>query len=337
MQQPSAPDPQQTVSRVRSELSAALAATPSNVFSPAWRHALEELGVDALLGVRLRDTLEDIFNRNQITPSTALEEVQGLSEAVQALETNAQQILDGFEALDIAADHLQPGEFEVGVLIPRGAVQGQLAPLGREFVALDRLLQPFEELVTGTRPPFLVRSISASEFGAFVEAAPPVAAFLAVSVERVVALYKQLLEIRKLKSELDSQNVPAEALAPLESHANQLMEAGIKTAVEELVAEYATRHDAGRLNELKIELSLSLNGIANRIDSGYNFEVRVAPLPPAEDDEGEEESDRPTDLQAQVEVVLERSEALQFINAAGAPILSLQESRPEDRPASSRD
>ena len=76
--QPQSPQFQQQVSQHLTTLYASLANAPSNNFSPAWKQALKELGVHDLLGANLSNHVREIFERNQITPSVAFQELQWL-------------------------------------------------------------------------------------------------------------------------------------------------------------------------------------------------------------------------------------------------------------------
>jgi hypothetical protein len=147
-----------------------------------------------------------------------------------------------------------------------------------------------------------------------------------VAVERVVKFYKQLLEIRKLQNELREQNVPDENLSGIEAYANSFMQENIDVVVEDVLTEFYEHADDGRQHELKIELRQSLNKIANRIDNGFNIEVRVTPV---EGDGGEESQD--ADLKQNVDLIVNACPTLQFLKREGRPILSLPEGEEETR------
>ena len=53
--------------------------------------------------------------------------------------------------------------------------------------------------------------------------------------------------------------------------------------VEELITEHGRQLDAGRDNELRMELNISLRDLATRIDRGYHIDVRAGALPPADE------------------------------------------------------
>jgi hypothetical protein len=310
---------QQQVSATLQELEG-LSSSPSNAFPPTWRQTLEELQIDGLLGSELLDQIREIFARNQITPAVALQEIEEIATALTELDSGLSQLLAGLDHFKVGSEVLLPGQAELGILIPRRDVDQDLARLGREFVDLQQLFGPFVEIATGSRPPFVVQTIASSDFQVFLELAPKAGALIALGLERVVAMYKSVLEIRRLRQELEDQGVPTDDLASVGNFANNRMSAGIEEVVDELVTDTVVT-DTGRLNELRVAVTLSLNGIANRIDKGYNIEVRAS-VEPLDDDSEAEVS--PSDAQAVQRINL-AGPSMRFINTSGKPILSLPE------------
>ena len=78
------------------------------------------------------------------------------------------------------------------------------------------------------------------------------------------------------------------------------------------------------MNELTDALRISLNKLANRIDRGYNIEVRVAELPKQEVQEGQDNADQTEKIQ-HFEAIKKAAPNLQFIRLDGEPVLSLPE------------
>ena len=109
--------------------------------------------------------------------------------------------------------------------------------------------------------------------------------------------YKTLLEIRKLNLEIKKLGVPEESAKGIE--------------------EYANRH-GGRKNELTTAIRFSLNIIANRIDQGYNIEVRCEPLPTAD-------SEHTAEQRAAIATVQANAANMKFLKLDGKPILKLAE------------
>lgn len=324
--QPNQPQYQQQVSSTLTTLYQALENSPSNDFPPTWRQALSELGGDGLLGIELRTRIQEIFSRNQITPSVALGEITPIHKTVSTLEEAFDSITTAFSQLSIGSDDIEPGYCELGILIPRLFVNNNLAEFGEEIIELNQILGVFAEISTGSRPDFKIRTVSSSDLNVFLDSLPEIGACLAVAVERLVALYKTLLEIRKLNNELKSQGVPVQQLEGVELHATKVMDDGIDKLIPEIMKQYYKRSDAGRKNELTTELKISLKKLAARIDRGYNFEVRVKSVPASSDQDKTGES---AESSEHITRIQQSAKALQFIKQTGDPILSLPDGRPK--------
>lgn len=324
---PQQPTHQQNVSSLRSAIENLLTEADSDDFSPAWRQVVEELGAEGLLGRRLRDRLEAIFVRNEITPSAAAAEVTEIASELRAFQTRIAELVASLEGLGVGAEQLAAGDFELGFLIPRKEVDDEMGELGRELVRLKALLGPFLELSVGGRPDLVVRSISSSDFMIFLLASAPTALTIAKTMESLVTSYEKLTTIRLNLQALKQNGVPEEALEKVKEHAGATMSEGIESLAEELLEEASTPPDPGRANELRVELKLSLNGLANRIDRGFNVEVRAGEVEAPSDDEA---GDVP-ELEAQREaarLVKAKQRELQFRRRDGHPILELPE--PQD-------
>lgn len=315
--QPQAPEFQQQVSKQFTTLNTSLKDAPSNNFSPAWRQVLEELGLNDLLGDNLLKRVQKIFESNTITPSVALEELRQLNEQLVARKAALGQVIAAFKQLEIGAEELEPGQCEVGILIPRSAINDKLNEFANALKELNTEFGAFCELTIGSRPGFKIRSVSSSELSVFLQIAPIVMLVITIAVERIVGIYKQILEIRKLHGEMKNQGVPSKALKDVLDYANKKMSEGIEKLVPELLDKYYQNKDAGRRNELATELRFSLNKIAKRIDKGYSVEVR-AQSPSEEDKSSEAEY---------IKVILAASKNLQFLRLEGEAILTLPESQ----------
>lgn len=327
--QPGQPIYEQQVSEYYETLRTALVSAEKNTFSPTWMQVLDEIGASDVLGDSLNDRIKEIFSKNQITPSLALQELQTILTELQALDSALDQLLAAFKQLDIGAEELPPGDCEVGILVPRTFVDNRLDRFSEELNELNQIFGVFSEVATGGRPGFEIRAISSSDLSIFLDAAPAVGACVAVAMERLIALYKQLLEIRKLKGELETQGLEKENLKGIEKHANSVMDNGVEKLVQELLSEFHHVDDNGRKNELAIELKYALKKIANRVDRGFNIEVRMTEPDEVEADEGSAEDQEATAQNRHHTRITSAAETLQFLKLEGDPILTLPEERPE--------
>ncbi|MCP3879976.1 MAG: hypothetical protein GY701_16525, partial [Sulfitobacter sp.] len=216
---------QNQVSSLRSQVESALDASSVDDFSPLEVQVLEELGITHLVGHELRQTVERAFVGNQITLATARDEIGEFVEPLSELQAQLTSLLDSLTWFDIGAEELASGQFEVDILIPREAVRNELGRLGDEFREIEDLLLPFVELATGSRPPIEVRTIASSDFTVFLMALPAAAACVAKAVEKILDVYKRIMDIRLVKAQIEALDLPdgsqaVEAAAgPLEDYA----------------------------------------------------------------------------------------------------------------------
>ncbi len=325
--EPSQPDYQQQVSVFYEVLRNALESSAVNTFSPTWRQVLIEVGAAELLGLELDERVGEIFSRNQITPSVAHQKLQIIFTEIQTLSSSIDQMLDSFRKLKIGSEELPVGDCEVGVLVPRTFVNNRLDKFSEELGELNQIFSVFAEVATGGRPGFEIRAISSSDLSIFLDAAPAAAACIAVAIERIIALYKQLLEIRKLQGELANQGLAKNSLKGIEDHANGLMEQGIEILVKELLADFYKADDSNRKNELSIELKYALKKVANRVDRGFNIEVRMTEPEATESDSDEQEDAAAKTATSHHARIARASKTLQFLKLEGDPILSLTEEK----------
>lgn len=319
------PQHQQALSQSLKAIVTVTTDAPSDSFSPTWREILKEIGGEDLLGIHLKAQIDAIFARNQITPAVALEELQTLNARLQAFKTALDHCESALGHFNIGDETLNPGECEIGVLIPRSAVENQLLEFADELKEVGFILNTFSEVVTGKKDDLSIRTISSSELLVHLQASAPYAACVAVCVERVVALYKQLLEIRKLNSEIKKQGVPDKEVSGIENYANELMEKGIDKIANEVVKDFHKKDDKGRKNELTTAVRISLNMIANRIDQGFNLEVRVAPMPKEEGEDAKDTDGAAEELQRAITAIQSATPNMQFMKLEGKPLLRLPE------------
>lgn len=326
--QPQQPTHQQQLSAHLTNLYNKLESSPVEDYSPAWRDAMIELRVEDEFGSKLETKIKDIFERNQITPQSALEELTKIHEEISGTESNLTGLVDGLEYFGVGEDELTENECEVGVIVPRSYVQDNLKSFGSELVEIEKTLLVFSELATGQREPLKIRQISSSELSVFLQYLPEVGACVAIAVERIVALYKQLLEIKKLKKDLVAQEVPEEQLIGIDTHAASIVSPALDKLATELIEKYGDHLDQSRQNEVSIEVRHSLNKLANRIDRGFNIELRVSPIKEEEAEEIDENED-PSPTKQAIKQIIESGSKINHLQQTGEPVLFLPENNEE--------
>src|SRR5205807_32403 len=134
----------------------------------------------------LKTRIENVVSRNEITPALAKEEIDTINTRLQTLRESVSQLRTALSNLQVGAETLEPGQCEIGFLIPRPAVDDELDELGEEFEELDQILRTISEVATGDGGPVKVRAISSTDFMLFVTQHPAAAALLALIVDELV-------------------------------------------------------------------------------------------------------------------------------------------------------
>jgi hypothetical protein len=260
-----------------SELYSALDESPSNSASQSRLGILEEIRASNKVGLGLRKRIQKILETNNVTPANALAELQKLLEELLRFAQIVTQMVAGFEELRIKYDDLGPGETEIGITVPFLVVSSNLEGVGNELHEFDKALKIFGELVEENPTSPIVKTIGSSALQIFLESTPAIALCIATALERLCALYKQILEIKLLRKKLGEQSLPEKVTEPIEAYERQIASKAIEKIANDLVKEFSSKRDKARENELKNGVRRALRFLAEQIDKGVDMEVRSEP------------------------------------------------------------
>lgn len=327
---------QQEVVANRSALSAALDGSRINSMPQLDLDILEDLGVSRLVASVGASRVDEAFHGNDITPAVAASEIASYVTDLSELTSNLEYFRSAASYFGISPEELDPGVAELAVLVPRMDVREEAVLFARELTRLDTFVRPFYEVNGESPKPSRLAAISSSDYGVYLDLAPHVALSVGAAVAFVLSQYKKVLEIRLLSSQVEALKSDSEdsdahfesAAELLKTAATNLMSQAIDKHVETLDLDLAI--DDGRKNELKASLRVSYRYIAERVDRGYNFDVRVG-----DDDEAEDDESEGTESVAQA--IRNLGPDLTFINRSGKPILELNATNDVDTAADADD
>lgn len=323
---PQDPNHQKKLVQSLNNLKETLKNSTYNDYSPSWKQIINEIGGKNLFGVELEQRIEEIFARNQITPANALEEIKQINNTFTKFQEYVKQAISSLTGLHIGKEELEEGQCEFGYSIPRDFVDNKLANFEDEIHELNFILNSLSEAITGKKQDYDVKTISSSDFLLYIIIGLQVADILSKATERILSIYKQILEIKKLRNELKEQGVPATKTKGIETHANSMMEKEIKKIAKEIIDDNYNGEE-GRSNELNNAVTFALNKLANRIDNGFNVEIRIKALPEPEEDEETELTDEDIKKYEKVRSIIERSKKIEYIKSGGKSILELPEGK----------
>jgi hypothetical protein len=267
---------QQQVSSHLEKLRASLAAIETNNFPPGWKQVLTEHKLTYFIGTELLKHLLEIFSRNAITPTIALKDIQEVQLELTQDVTAATELVNGFKRLEFPTDDLNPGEAEVGLLVPRESISSKLDRFTKELNDTAKIIGVFEELTTGQRREPTIRTLSSTDLTVLLDIWPISGVALAAAIERIASFYKQVLEIKKLKAEITRLALPEKMTQQLDQEANEKMEANLRLLRDEVTQDY--KGEKTRKHELENEILKRY--IASQIKSTKAFILNFARASP---------------------------------------------------------
>ena len=109
----------------------------------------------------------------------------------------------------------------------------------------------------------------------------------------------------------------------MEDYVSDTMEPKIREIAEDVVSK-AKLDDQDRLNELTTELTKQLNALIERVDRGFDVNVRAGEIPEEVEGDVEEEEVVDRTTREAAEQIIEAQPGLEFMNVSGKPILHLE-------------
>jgi hypothetical protein len=250
-------------------------ACPSNSFTVSEHEILVETNGAKLTGNGLYKNVLHTLTVNNMTPVDAVTGLNQIHTKLSKYKTSIDNLVISFGELEIEFDELKSKEYEIGYLIPREITDNTLKGVVNEFKSLDDLLLTIKEIVSEEVGSNKIRTISNSAFQVFLESTPVVIGFIIVSVERIVALMKSVLELKQLYDSMQNKSIPDKIVEDLKLHIDSSISIGIGKIAQELIQEHYSKKDSGRANELETLLRKHLSYLADRIDKGATIEAKM--------------------------------------------------------------
>ncbi|RUW99886.1 hypothetical protein EOA30_23055, partial [Mesorhizobium sp. M8A.F.Ca.ET.059.01.1.1] len=276
---------QQTFASAVDQLRTALSEA-ATLLSPAEVERLRELGAADYFLPTMSEKIATWLAENPATPAVANEKLTELIGARNVFITEAEQLVGHLDHLDIKVQELEPGEAEIGFLLPRELFGNQFDRLIKELSVVNRIIGAFAEVATGSAETVEVRQISTSDPTFVLGLGLATIVAIGKSITWALDTWKRVDEIRRLKNEA------AKVIALKGSAIEELFDKQIKDTVKEEIQKQVaaflkeSQADAGRKNELRTSLTWALESVLARVERGFAVEIRF--LPPLADGDVEE-------------------------------------------------
>ncbi|MBN8683728.1 MAG: hypothetical protein J0L99_13880 [Chitinophagales bacterium] len=246
----------------------------SNKYNPSNLKIVEFIGGSSYFGLPGFQKLEDILNKNSYdikkTVIDLQEFIQKRTEFINATTTT----IDSLVKLNIRPHFHSDDIFEVGLLMPKELTNNKINKITKELNQWDKVFKTLQEITSGSAEDTEISFINNGSLEFFIDNAPPIAACLAVIVERIVKIYKNITEIRNLKEKLKELGVSTGEQKTIEQQEKDLLNKELDKIANDIVKDFASKQlDSGRINELKIAIKGHITYIARCIDGGMIIEI----------------------------------------------------------------
>jgi len=248
---------------------------PTNV---SFRLFLDEIHASNFVGNKLRQQVQEIISGTSFSPMEMLESLEAFSKSFGGIVATVYNVRAALATLGVEIDHVADGEYELGALFPRDVIGESLNDLTKKFDHLNRLVSAIMELQGAAARSPRIRTISASWWQVFLDLQSEAAVLvLVVALEKIVALYKSNLEIKKLRNELAKNDLSPEITALIDAEIEKKVEAGIEAIATDVRKKANANVDQARANGLEVQRKLELKHVARRLNQGAAYEVVAGP------------------------------------------------------------
>ncbi|MCG7900718.1 MAG: hypothetical protein JAY85_19940 [Candidatus Thiodiazotropha weberae] len=318
---PAQPQSQSELGKMRAKINESLSNSAVNSFNIIDIEATKELGVDGFIGNVLRDKIEQVFVGNDITPSVALENLTELHNAFLDKIEKLTFILQGISGLNII-DVEAANEFKLIVRIPRELMDNNLSGFSDHLEALNENLLIFSEVSTGRRESLKIGSLSTTDPTLVLPMAIEMGKLLLEILASVAGIYGGVILLKQQKQHLIDSGAPEDTLDKLTEWINKQVTVRINEEIPAIVEKHYKINDEGRKNELITEARRKTLRLAENIDQGYTYDVKIPALP--EEDLSDEELEKMNaDIEEAIQTLTSNNKKLQDTKQLGSGILLL--------------
>ncbi len=249
----------------------ALRRTRTNDFVESSRRILVEIHGERLTGNGLAERVLDVANQRPFLPACARETMVEIADDLQRGLGACAAAKASLEHMNVGPVHLEPDEYELGLLLPDSLVRGDLERVGNELKDWGRLLRDLVPVVSALPPVVALRTFSAQRFELSVRLDREGALALGTIIARIHNLFGKVRANRRQAAELEQQGYPPEIIGHMMDYEKLIIPQGLR-AIRELVTAKFLKCDRRR-KEIDKVLDRSLRFLAVRIRDGEEVEI----------------------------------------------------------------
>lgn len=304
----------------------------SNEYSPSNLKIFQTIGAGDYFGLTGYKKLEELLNKNSYNVQKTVADLQKFIQKRADYMTLIKSVSDSLKKLNIYPHFHSDNIYEIGLLIPKELTNNKIINVTKELNRWDKVFKTLTELTTGSSDDTEINFVNNGSLEFFIDNGPHIAACLAFAVERIIALYKKIIEIRSAKEKLKELGVSIGEQREIEKQEKDILNKGIESIASDIVKTFAKKQiDAGRVNELKVAMKGHVTYIVKCIGGGMVIEINPPeisePIEAKETDtdaekiEAKKLKDEYDNTIKQIEIVQKSMDAIKAIGKTGMDIV----------------
>lgn len=295
-----------------------LAKTELNNPRPVLQVMLESIEAQKYIGDQLFKRVIEVISNNSAAPSLAAQELQKLKNSTEKFYQNIISIDNAFSDLNVEYEDLNPGEGELGILIPREESASSLKNLSKEFNDWYNALNSLTELFDPEAGPLQIRTCATTDWMIYLAASWSILNGFSECLKKINEILRATVESRKLIDQLRTMSSNGEAIKQLEDENNNKLHSDIRKLAEDLVDKNYKDDGNNRKHELTNAVCFSFTQIANKITKGAKIEMKFLAHARPETKEGDHDPNLTAEQQNEEMLALRLDDEIKSLNFSGS-------------------
>lgn len=247
-----------------------------NIAEAELLETLRNQGLTDYVGNGLFTRIKDVLDENQLTPNLASAAVEKLRVETTKKLSVVTAIDSAFTELDVDIWRLKEGLAEMLISIPIEQETKTLEDLAKEAKDWHRICDAISETFDTERNRVTIRTVASGSILLYLAAVPAFIFGVAKCLKSVNQILAEVIKMKGLLKQLVDSKVPDAILQGFETHNEGKAKTDLEQLASTLVEEYYSGGDAGRKNELKTSLSISLQRLSQKLATGATVNLRLA-------------------------------------------------------------
>lgn len=245
---------------------------------------LQEIEGNIFFGNEARAYLDEILSVKTFDKSVIINELRKYQTKRASFIESITALAKAFLLLHVDV-HFSRTDFEIGLLIPESTKLNTIKNVSRELNKFDVFLKTVKEVVGEVSDDNQLTFINKGSNEFFSIDSEATATFISLATSKILLLYTKILEIKKLKKQLDAVQGVKKSESEYLSSDKEFYKQESEKIAQSLLKEFVDKKTVGneRYNELEIRVKGGMKYLAQTFDKGIIVEITPPELETPDD------------------------------------------------------